>query len=217
MCRWREMAMKLLKKLNGSAGARIVWPAVATEKAVDELSAPRYRSEVTAMRGNIMGGSVRAAACAAAVAGALAGAACRGQGSVPASFKIAEATMCADVDDDRQPLGVTSEFPAGTREVYGWFSWKNAAIGLPVLSRWYYETANIQILTLSVALTRVSDHGAVSLKMPEGKTLPSGSYRLDLSVRGKVVKSVPFTVLAPPAASSAQAPQAPPGQTAGGR
>jgi hypothetical protein len=173
------------------------------------------------MRGDIMRGSVRAAACAAAVAGALTAAACQAQSSVPAAFKIAEVKICADVDDNRQPLGVTSEFPAGTREVYGWFSWKNAAIGLPVLSRWYYETANIQILTLSVALTRVSDHGVVSLKMPEGKTFPSGSYRLDLSVRGKVVKSVPFTVLAPPAPSSAQAPQAqpqsPPGQAAGGR
>lgn len=135
---------------------------------------------------------------------------CTGRTAVPEGFEISDAKMCAEVNADRKPVRVTSEFPPGTRDVYCWFAWKNARPGLRITSRWYYEAASIHILTLPVSLTRVSDDGVLSLRMPEGKTLPPGSYRLDLSIGKKVLRSVPFTVLEVSAAETpSQAPEAP--------
>lgn len=135
---------------------------------------------------------------------------CRGPGDPVASFEVTEAKMATDVNADRQPLNTTSEFPPGTDQVHCWFAWKNARPGLPLTARWHYQTDRINILNLRVALNRASDTGAFTLRMPPGKTLPPGEYRIELEVKGKLVKSVPFTVQS----ASAQTPsaQTPPAQ-----
>jgi hypothetical protein len=118
---------------------------------------------------------------------------CGAQMSHPA--EIIDAQMSLGLDANRRPVEITSEFPPGTLEVYCWFSWKNANPGLQITARWYYTSGNIHILDYPLTLTRVSDNGALSLRMPPGKTLPAGSYRLDLEVKGKVLKSVSFIIL----------------------
>ena len=123
------------------------------------------------------------------------------------SFEITEAKTCSDVDADLKPVDVSSEFPAGTDHVRCWFSWKNAKRGMKLTARWYNTAEDIHILDYPLTLTRRSDNGIVSLQMSKGKTLPPGSYRVDLAtdvrLRSRVVKSVPFTVLPPTPESSA--------------
>ena len=114
------------------------------------------------------------------------------------TFEITNLKLCTGVDENRKPIQITSKFPAGIQTVYGWFSWKEADPNLKMTARWFYETENIHILDFSITLTRRSNEGAVSLQMPGGKNLPDGSYRLDLEVNGKVVKSAAFTVLPAP-------------------
>ena len=61
-------------------------------------------------------------------------------------------------------------------------------------TRWHYTSSLIPILDSSLTLNRVADNGVISLRMPAGKTFPTGSYRLDFEVKGEVVKSVSFAV-----------------------
>ena len=112
-------------------------------------------------------------------------------------FKITELKLCQEVDKDRNPVKITTEFPAGTNTVYAWFAWKDAERGLKITAHWHYTTENIAILDFSVALNRSADHGVIMLRMGEGKTLPAGSYRLDIEVDSKVIKSISFTALPP--------------------
>ncbi len=114
------------------------------------------------------------------------------------AFAITEAVTCQDIDTDRQPVKVTSVFPKGTERVHCWFAWKGASPKLEMTGQWYYATGGFRILDLHVTLTRAADHGVLSLQMPPGKTLPPGSYRLDLTVKGKTAKTIPFTVAALP-------------------
>lgn len=120
-------------------------------------------------------------------------AACEGGFSRP-SLEITEAAMSLGIDADGNPVEVTSEFPLGTETVYCSFSWKGGKPGLTVLARWHYTSGDIRILDTTFNLTRVSDRGVLSLKMPPGKPLPAGEYRLDIESKGKVLKSVSFTV-----------------------
>lgn len=125
--------------------------------------------------------------------------------SAPRNFAVTEAKMCRDVDEARRPIGVTTDFPSETDRMHCWFAWKDASRGLQLTARWYYVSEDFHILDVPVSLTRVSDYGVVSLIMPQGKTLPSGSYRLELKAGKKIVKTLTFTVLpsspAPPAGS----------------
>ena len=109
-------------------------------------------------------------------------------------FEITAAKMCKQVGPNRNPIGITDSFPPGTRAVHAWFSWKNGEPGFKVVAKWNYASENLRVLDYPFALTRVADHGVVSLRMPPGKSLPTGSYRLDFEVNGKVVKSVMFKV-----------------------
>ena len=114
--------------------------------------------------------------------------------------------MCQSVDANRMPQGITSTFSPDTANVTCRFSWKNAKPNLQLVAKWHYASQNLLILDFPITLTRTSDSGTVSLQMPQGKTLPSGAYRLDLKAEGKVVKSIPFTVSA---VSSSAAPGEP--------
>lgn len=119
------------------------------------------------------------------------------KGWLAPSVEITEIKTSLGIDANRRPVDVASEFPTGTNGVYCWFSWKNAPLNLPMKVRWFYTSGDIHILDYPLTLTRVSDNGALSLRMPSGKILPSGSYRLDLEVKGKVIKSISFAVLEP--------------------
>jgi hypothetical protein len=110
------------------------------------------------------------------------------------SFEITDIKMCKQVGEDRKPMGVTTAFPPGTQTVHAWFAWKNGEPGFKVVAKWNYASENIRILDYPFELTRVADNGIVSLRMPAGKSLPDGTYRLDFEADGKVVKSATFKV-----------------------
>lgn len=114
--------------------------------------------------------------------------------SASSRLKITEALMTSRMNGARRPAQAASEFAAGTTAVYCWFSWKNAKPGLQMTTRWHYTSSLIPILDSSLTLNRVADNGVISLRMPAGKTFPTGSYRLDFEVKGEVVKSVSFAV-----------------------
>ncbi len=109
-------------------------------------------------------------------------------------FALTDAKICQNVDADRQPVGITSEFPTGTSVVHCWFAWKEAPPQFQLVARWYYATEEFLILAFPVTLTRRADHGVVSLKMIEGKSLPPGNYRVEFLAKTRVLKTLPFTV-----------------------
>ena len=111
-----------------------------------------------------------------------------------AQFAITDALLCKDMDKDGNPLETASEFPKDIGKIICWFSWKRAPSNLPINGRWYYLTEDYSILDVSAILPKNSGQGKFSLEMPPGRTLPAGMYRFDFIIRGKVVKTIPFTV-----------------------
>ena len=112
-------------------------------------------------------------------------------------FEITDIKFCQNVDKNRNPIDMTSKFPAGTQVIYAWFSWKNAPRSQKIIAGWHYVSEDIHILDTPITLTRRSDQGVLSLRMPKDKSLPEGSYRLDISIdekTKKVLKSASFTV-----------------------
>ena len=109
-------------------------------------------------------------------------------------FEITDLKLCRSTDENRRPINVTSEFPAGTHDIYAWFAWKNAEKNQQITAKWEYASEDIHILDTPVTLTRRSEQGVLSLRMPKEKSLPSGTYRLDIEASGKVLKSASFTV-----------------------
>lgn len=107
---------------------------------------------------------------------------------------ITDAKIAAGVDEKLMPVRVTDVFPKGTRTVFCWFKWKDAEINTPIIAKWYFVTDDIHVLDYTFKITRKEGAGNVSLSMPEGKLLPSGSYRLDLMLGGRKLKSRTFEV-----------------------
>ncbi len=116
-------------------------------------------------------------------------------------FRLVDVKMAMGADENRNPVDVTNEFPAGTEKIYAAFTWENAESNLQVVARWYYTSEDIHILDSSFTLTRRSEKGVTTLTMPKGKPLPPGDYRLDFEIKGKKANSVEFKVL-PPATPS---------------
>jgi len=116
----------------------------------------------------------------------------------PQHLVVTEAVFSLGIGTDRKPAGITSEFPGGTSAVYCSFTWQSARPGAPITARWHYASGDIHIIDYPFTLTRAADSGTLSLKLPPGKTFPAGTYRLDFAEKGKVIKSIAFTVLSTP-------------------
>lgn len=109
-------------------------------------------------------------------------------------IRIAEIKMAKYIDANIMPVEATGVFPKGTAKVYCWFKWKDAEINSQITAKWLYVTENINILSYPVIVPRRSGAGSVALTMPKGKVLPSGSYRIDLILDGRKLKSCKFRV-----------------------
>jgi hypothetical protein len=92
------------------------------------------------------------------------------------------------------PVGVTEVFPAGTTQAFCWFEWKNARLGTKIIARWHFVTGDINILNYEFTIPKKEGSGGVSFVMPEGKQLPEGLYKIDLSTEEGVLKSLTFKV-----------------------
>lgn len=107
---------------------------------------------------------------------------------------LTDAAIATGINENFMPIKITNTFPKDTLKVFCWFQWKNSKINMPVSATWYYLTDNICILNYTFKITRRDGSGSVSLVMPEGKTLPSGLYRVDLKSGNLLLKSLTFTV-----------------------
>ena len=107
---------------------------------------------------------------------------------------LKDARLAVGVDENLQPIQITDTFPKGTSKVFCWFKWQKAVLRTKITATWFYVTDNIRILDYTFEIPRREGAGSVSLSMPENKTLPSGSYRIDLKLDKSVLRSLNFKV-----------------------
>lgn len=111
-----------------------------------------------------------------------------------ATIRITEIKMARGVDENLMPQTIVDIFPRGTSKVFCWFKWRNAKVNTVILAKWQYVTDDIPVLDNAIVIPRKEGMGSISLAMPEGKTLPSGIYRIDLLLEKKPLKSLSFKV-----------------------
>jgi hypothetical protein len=108
---------------------------------------------------------------------------------------IQEAKIATGVDKDMAPIKVTNFFPKNTSKVSAWISWKNAKINTQILVKWYYITDDTPIYDYNLNIPKRDGIANVVLAMPEGKTLPSGLYKVTiLSGKKQLTKPLTFEV-----------------------
>ena len=109
-------------------------------------------------------------------------------------LRIIEIKMAPGISENLMPIKPTDSFPSGTSRVFCWFKWVNAEVNSQIVAKWHYTSENINILNYSLTIPRRDGSGSVLLSMPEGKTLPAGSYRIDLTRNNHILKSCEFNI-----------------------
>ena len=109
-------------------------------------------------------------------------------------INIIDAKIAAGIDEKLMPINITNLFPKGTEKVFCWFSWKSTQVNTEIIASWRYVTDDIAILDYTFTIPRKEGQGSVALKMPEGKTLPSGVYNVDLNLGKHTLKSLKFKI-----------------------
>ena len=109
-------------------------------------------------------------------------------------IKVIEINMAAAINENLTPVKPADSFPGGTSSVYCCFKWENAEVNSQIIAQWHYTSENINILNYAFSIPRRDGSGSVVLSMPEGKTLPSGSYRIDLILNSHTLKSHEFKI-----------------------
>jgi hypothetical protein len=112
--------------------------------------------------------------------------------SQPTDIIIRDAKIVTGVDKQMLPLKVTNFFPKNTSKVSAWISWRNARINTQILVKWYYVTDDVPIYDYSLNIPKREGIANVVLSMPEGKTLPTGSYKV-MILLGKKYLTKPLT------------------------
>ena len=107
---------------------------------------------------------------------------------------IVDAKTAVTVNEDLMPVKITDSFPRGTSRVYCWIKWRDARINIELVTKWRYLTDDIHIADHALIVPKKDGAGGVELAMPEGKTLPTGSYRIDIMMGRRVLKSIMFKV-----------------------
>ncbi len=115
--------------------------------------------------------------------------------SNPKDIIIQEAKIVTGVDENLTPLKVTNLFPKNTAKVSAWISWRNAKINTQLLVKWYYLTDDLPIYDYNLSIPKREGIANIVLAMPEGKTLPSGLYKVTLLTNKKqIVKPLTFKI-----------------------
>lgn len=108
---------------------------------------------------------------------------------------IGEAKIVTGVDKEMAPIKVTDFFPKNTTKVCAWIKWLDAKINTQILVKWYYITDDIPIYDYTLTIPKREGVANVVLAMPEGKSLPSGLYKVDiLSGKKLLTKSLTFEI-----------------------
>ncbi len=112
----------------------------------------------------------------------------------PTQVHFTNAKIATAVDENMLPVKVTNIFPAGTTQVFCWFQWQDSDVNTQIVAKWEYVTDRIHILDYAFSIPRRKGMGSISLSMPEGKTLPSGEYRINLTKEDQTLKSLLFKI-----------------------
>ena len=111
-----------------------------------------------------------------------------------AAMEVTSIKTAIGIDEKLLPVKPISNFATGTAKVFCWFQWKKAELNTQIIARWYYLEGNIHVLDYTFSIPRKEGMGSVSLSMPPNKVLPSGEYRVDLTLENKLLKSVKFKI-----------------------
>jgi len=108
---------------------------------------------------------------------------------------IREAKIVTGVDKQLTPLKVTNFFPKNTSKVSAWISWRNAKINTQILVKWYYVTDDVPIYDYNLNIPKREGIANVVLSMPEGKILPSGTYKVTILLgKKRLTKPLTFVI-----------------------
>ncbi|MDP3730320.1 MAG: hypothetical protein Q8R14_02195 [Candidatus Omnitrophota bacterium] len=107
---------------------------------------------------------------------------------------IVDAKVVTDVDDKLLPVRVMDVFQTGASKVSCWFKWRDAKVNTQIRAKWHYITDDIPILDYDFNIPKKDGMGSVALTMPEDKALPQGSYKVDLFLGKKLLKSLSYKV-----------------------
>ena len=125
----------------------------------------------------------------------------KGGGSFKFSFssaKIEDAKFSTSVDEDQNPIGITSIFNPNSPKIYIWFSWASTLIGTEAKAVLIYETSNLIITEGLMEINDMAGRGSFSFTRPATEVgWPVGDYRVDLYLDDKLAKSVSFEVILP--------------------
>ena len=107
---------------------------------------------------------------------------------------IIDAKIVSAVDEQMMPVKITDSFSKGTSKVSCWFQWRDAKVNTEIMAKWHYVTDNVHVFDHPFTISKKEGLGNVILRMPQGKTLPSGLYRIDLYLGDRLLKSLNFRV-----------------------
>ncbi len=126
----------------------------------------------------------------------------KGGGSFKFSFssaKITDAKFSTFVDEDQNPIDITSTFNPDSSKIYIWFSWAYTMIGTEAKAVLIYETSDLTITEGSIEIEDMAGRGSFSFTRPATEAgWPIGDYRVDLYLDDELAKSVSFEVILPP-------------------
>lgn len=107
---------------------------------------------------------------------------------------IVDAKIVTGLDANLMPVKITDVFPNNTSKVGCWIEWKDAQVNSQITVKWHYLTDDIHVLDHVLNIPKKDGTGGVILNMPEGKTLPSGMYKVELFLGERLLKSLTFKV-----------------------
>jgi hypothetical protein len=108
--------------------------------------------------------------------------------------RLLDAKMASAVDANFMPVGVTGSFPASTERVTCWIKWKDARVNTEIVAKWHYLTDDVHIVDYPFNIPKREGSGGITINMPGGKKFPAGSYKVDLSLEGRLLKTLEFRV-----------------------
>ena len=106
---------------------------------------------------------------------------------------IKDAKPCKDVDQDYNPIGITSTFTPESPKINVWFSWAHTPKGSELKAVLIYKPSNLKVIETSFVLEDMSGQGHFGFTRPEAGW-PVGDYKVDLYFGDKLTKSVSFEV-----------------------
>lgn len=108
--------------------------------------------------------------------------------------RLTDAKMSSAVDGNFMPVGVTDTFPAGTEKIACWIQWKDSKINTQITARWHYLTDDVHIVDYPFNIPKREGSGGITITMPGGKAFPAGSYKVDLYLEKRLLRSLQFRV-----------------------